>query len=184
MDAPPPGPPSLPPEAAPWALPPPPLAVEHQELTPQPRRIWPWIVLTVAIVVIIVVVALTLSGVGKAPHVTVTYTQLGFQWDTPPSTFCNDFGFNTPGVPFTVNASQTFNVSWYLTCTSGGPSTIQSVSMIDESLSSGSSPGTLVSSNLPVTISSGSYTYFNVTCTAPGLSYDGPLQFLIVASSP
>jgi hypothetical protein len=138
----------------------------------------------VVIVVVLVVVALVSLGVGSPAKVTVTYTELAFEWDTPPSTLCSDFGTNTPAIPFTVNASQTFNVSWYLTCTSGGPSTIHSVSMIDESITTGSSSGTLDSSNLPVTLYSGNYTYFNVTCTAPGSSYDGPLMFMIVASSP
>lgn len=179
-------PPSAPPPPPPPPWPsPPPLAPEYGGQGREPRLVWPWVVLGIVVVVIIVVVALVLSGVGKSPPATVTYTELGFEWDTPPSAMCSDFAISTPGVPFTVNASQTFNVSWYVTCTSGGgPSTIQTVSMVDESLGGSGSSGTLVSSNLPITVYSGNYTYFNVTCTAPGASYDGPLLFMIVASSP
>jgi hypothetical protein len=140
--------------------------------------------LVVVVVAIILAAAFALSAVWTSPKTTVTYTELAFEWDNPPSSFCNDFGINTPGVPFTVNSSQTFNVSWYLTCTSGGPSTITSVSMIDESMVSSSGSGTLVSSNLPVTVYSGQYTYFNVTCTAPASAYTGPLMFMIEAQSP
>lgn len=176
--------PSPPPRgAAPWPPPPPP-ATDYGSSAPGPRRVWPWIVVAVVVVVIIVVVALLSSGTGKSSPPTATYTELGFEWTTPPSTLCSDYGTNTPMVPFTVNASQTFNVSWHLTCESGGPSTISSVSMVDESLTTGSSSGTLVSSNLPVTIYSGNYTYFNVTCIAPASSYNGALMFMIVASSP
>lgn len=184
MDSSPAVPPPPSPGAAPWPPPPPPPTPVYWSELPKPRRLWPWIVAAVVIVVIVVVVAVLLSGPGKSSPPTVTYTELGFQWDTPPSTFCNDFGINTPGVPFTVNASQTFNVSWYLTCQSGGPSTISSVSMVDESIVTGSSSGTLDSSNLPVTIYPGNYTYFNVTITAPASSYSGPLFVMIVASTP
>jgi hypothetical protein len=141
-------------------------------------------VLVVVVVSIIAAAAFALSAVWTSPKTTVTYTELGFEWDTPPSAFCNNSGINTPGVPFTVNSSQTFNVSWYLICTTGGPSTITSVSMVDESIVSGSSSGTLVSSNLPVTIYPDHYTYFNVTCIAPTSGYTGPLMFLIQAQSP
>jgi hypothetical protein len=172
-------PPPPPPES--WPSTPAPLAPEYEGEEREPRLIWPWIVAGVVLVVIIVIVALVLAGVGKSPAPKVTYTGLGFEWDTPPSNLCNDVGISSPGVPFTVNTSQTFNVSWYLTCTSGGgPSTIHSVSMLYDS----SGSGKIVSSNVPVTIYSGNYTYFNVTCTAPGSSYDGPLLFMIVASSP
>jgi hypothetical protein len=177
LTAPPPSPPR------PSQSPPAPIAPDFEGAAHEPRPIWPWILVGVVIVVSIVVLALVLSGGGRS-QVTATYTELGFEWDMPQSTFCNDVGFSTPGVPFTVNASETFNVSWYITCTSGGPSTIHSVGLIDETIVVGSSSGTLDSSNVPVSVSAGNYTYFNITCTAPGHSYDGPLLFMITASSP
>jgi hypothetical protein len=148
-----------------------------------PRRFWPWIAASVTVVAI-VVVALTLAELTRSPPVTITYTEYFFEWETPPSSFCPNFSISSPGAPFTVDASQTFNVSWYLTCTSGGPTTISWVNIANEYFGTGSDSGTFVSSNLPVTIYSGNYTYFNITCTAPSTSYDGQLAFMVDASSP
>jgi hypothetical protein len=161
---------------------PPPISPAFETTYNEPRPRWPWVLVGVVIVVVIIVVAAVLASVSKGTSTTVTYTQRGFEWDSPPSTMCNTFSISTPGVPFTVNASETFNVSWYVTCTTGGPSTIHSASAIGDL--QGSSSGTLVSSNLPVTVYSAKYTYFNITWTAPDSSYTGSLLVMIVASSP
>lgn len=140
-----------------------------------------WMAIVAAAVVAIVVLALVLSLVTTStPRPTVTYNELGFEWNSPPTTMCNTFGISTPGVPFSVNTSSTSNVSWDETCEANSsvpPGTvyvIHAVSMLEG--------GTIVSSSVPVTIGYGYYSFFNVTFTAPSTSYFGPLLVMITAS--
>lgn len=132
----------------------------------------------VAVIVVVGVMLLTLVFVAPSP-VTVTVTGLGFEWDSPPSSLCTTFGFNDPGVPFTVNASAQFNVSWYETCQASGPVgtyTITSVSSVYDI------PFSIVGSNVPVTLQWGNYSWFNVTLQAPNYAWSGQLFVFITAN--
>ncbi len=162
------------PEAAPPEVPAPPGV--HSVDLPRPRKRTGLIVVISILVAICLVALVILSQPSPSPKLTVTYTLLGFEWLTPPSSFCNNTGIVTPGVPFTVNASQTFNVSWELTCDSGGPSTIRNASTLQGA--------TLDWSNVPVTVYSGNWTFFRVTFTAPATSYSGALFVSISVDSP
>jgi len=134
-------------------------------------------VVVAALVVGVIILAVVASLDSSHTETTATYTSLGWEWQT--GTLCDNFAIASPATPFTESAGQDFNVSWDITCTAGGPSTVTAVGLVDEAITGGSSSGTLVSSNAPVTIVEGSYTTLNVTVQAPSASYDGPLNIYL-----
>ena len=82
-------------------------------------------------------------------------------------------------MPFTVNASAQFNVSWYETCQASGPVgtyTITSVSSVYDI------PFSIVGSNVPVTLQWGNYSWSNVTLQAPNYAWSGQLFVFITAN--
>lgn len=162
------------PEVTPPEVPAP--AGVHSVDMPRPRKRTGLIVVISVLVALSLVALLILSQPSPSPRLTVTYTLLGVEWQTPPSSFCNNTGILTPAVPFTVNASQTFNISWELTCDSGGPSTIRNASALVGA--------SLDRSNVPVTVYSGNWTFFRATLTAPSTSYSGALFLLLSVVSP
>jgi hypothetical protein len=147
----------------------------------RPRR-WP-LILAVLIVVLIVIIAtlfLVLSTKSSPPIVTIT--ALGFEWDSPPTTLCETFSFGSPSVPFDVNASASFNVSWHMTCEPNASVPSGKVYVINSVSTVFGIPFSIVSSNVPVTVGYTSYSWFNVTLTAPATAWSGQLYVFITAS--
>lgn len=170
--------PGGPPDLSPFGTPQSPAGAKPPwaELPPPRSRRWVAVVVAVIVVVVVVVVAAVALSISTPPaRATVTITGDGFEWNTPPSTFCQAFGLSYPPVPFTVSAGTTFNLSWYETCTSGGPSDIESVSMVTSGFS-------IVGSNVPVLVSGSSYSWFNVTVSSPSSGYTGQLWVFITAN--
>ena len=138
--------------------------------------------MVVAVAALVVVSGVLLSGATqstKSAPPKVTVTALGYEWDTPPSV-CPLFGLDYPGVPFTVGPDSQFTVSFYDSCE--GTATNGTYYVIDSVSTTSEIPFTIVSSNVPVDIHYGSYSWFNVTLAAPDYQWSGQLFLTVIFS--
>lgn len=142
---------------------------------------WPWM-LTAVVVAVMIIVGVVLLSVSTGPPPTLTVTALGFEWDSPPTTLCPTVSFVSPNVPFAVNESSTFNVSWELECEANSSAPLDAFYQITNVSSILGIPFSVVSSNVPVSVEYGSYSWLNVTLRAPTEMWSGQLYLFITAN--
>jgi hypothetical protein len=141
------------------------------------------VILVVAVVVVLAEGVVFAYVVTRAPFVpwsnqpTVTITDYSFDWSSPPSSLCAGWTSSQPLVPFAISAGAQFRLWWEFACWNNtGSYTIESIQSV--------TPGfVVVSSNLPVTVTSTNVSIFNVTLSAPNSSYSGALAIWILAHS-
>jgi hypothetical protein len=145
-----------------------------------PSRDWAVPVIVATGVVLAVVLAFVAITGSPSPTGQVTITDFGDEWSTPPSEMCNGGSSESPAVPFTIAPGAHFNLSLFVFCWPG----TANGSWTTVSLVSVTSGFAVISSNLPVTVTSSEGAYTNITMSAPDHSFYGTvgLWAVIVAS--
>jgi hypothetical protein len=119
------------------------------------------ITVTALVIALTATVAITLTI--QYEQGAVTITDFGTEESSPPSSICNGPDSGSPAVPFTVSQGAHFNLSWLIWCWPGKASG----SWTYTSLASTTPGFSILSSNLPVTITTSQGAYLNVTLAAP-----------------
>lgn len=105
----------------------------------------------------------------------VTITDYGFEWSTPPSVLCDGWSSDEPWVPFIVSPGAQFLLAWKLGCWNNtGSYVIDGIASLTNGFS-------LVESNVPVRVVGTETAYFNVTLAAPSTAYNGSVVLWITA---
>ncbi len=106
---------------------------------------------------------------------TVTITDFGFTWQSPPSSLCQGYTTSFPQVPFSVALGAEFTLTWQFACWNN------TGSYVIDNITGVTSGFLLVGSNLPVNVVSTNVAYVNVTLAAPSTPYDGGVTVWITA---